>query len=218
MGLTIASTGGGSIELAATNTTGTYTVTLPAGTTTIAGTGGAQTLTNKTLSGATWTSPASSIITSATSVTSTAVTSIDFTGIPSWVKRVTFLLNLFGTNGTSTYMLQLGTASSIETTGYLTGVGGLVNGGTAQAVTAYTTGIGITTGNTAVNGYNGSIVLSLQDPSTNFWSNISNLTGGTSLQVGGGGKAIASTLTRIRLTTLGGTDTFRTGSVNITYN
>ena len=82
----------------ATTISGTSGITYPAGgTDNVAGSGvgttDTQTLTNKTLSGATWTSPSSSTITSGTSQASTSGTAILFTGIPSWVKRVTVMFN-----------------------------------------------------------------------------------------------------------------------------
>jgi hypothetical protein len=47
-----------------------------------------------TITGAVFSSMASSVITSGTAVTSTSGTSIPFTGIPSWVKRITVMLAL----------------------------------------------------------------------------------------------------------------------------
>ena len=57
-------------------------------------------------------------ITSGTAVASTSGTSIDFTSIPSWVKRITVMFNGVSTNGTSQVQIQLG-AGSVTTTGYL---------------------------------------------------------------------------------------------------
>jgi len=49
MGVKLAAASGGSIELVPTNTASNFTVTVPAGTTTMVGTDATQTLTNKTL-------------------------------------------------------------------------------------------------------------------------------------------------------------------------
>jgi hypothetical protein len=93
------------------------TKTAPSGT--VVGTTDTQTLTNKTL-----TSPNiggtpvmnGSVVSSASSLSASG-TSIDFTSIPSWVKRITVMFSGLSTNGTSTRQVQLG-AGSIQTTGY----------------------------------------------------------------------------------------------------
>jgi len=46
-------------------------------------------------------------------------TTVDFTGIPSWVKRITVILNAVSTNGTSLPIIQIGTSSGVEATRYL---------------------------------------------------------------------------------------------------
>ena len=57
-----------------------------------------------------------------TAQASTSGASIDFTSIPSWVKRITVMFSGVSTNGSSNWLVQLGTASGVENTGYL-GVG-----------------------------------------------------------------------------------------------
>ena len=57
-------------------------------------------------------------LTAGTVVASTSGVAIDFTSIPSWVKRITVNLDGVSTNGTSTYQIQLGDAGGPETTGY----------------------------------------------------------------------------------------------------
>ena len=220
MGVVISATGGGSINLSPASTAGAFTMVLPAATTTVAGTDLTQTLSNKEFSGATWTAGASSVITHGTLVATTSGTSIDFTGIPSWVKGITVVLNQVSTNGTSPMMLRLGTASGFETTGYITSAGTIANNASAQSALGFTTGVGLTFVNIAASTYSGNTTLTLQDSTTNFWSNMGAVyTSQTTptLHFSGGGKSLASTLTQIRLTTLGGTNTFDAGSVNIFY-
>ena len=50
------------------------------------------------------------VISAGTSVASTSGTSIDFTSIPSWVKRITVILNGVSTNGGDVPQIQLGTS------------------------------------------------------------------------------------------------------------
>jgi len=56
-------------------------------------------------------------LTLGTAVNTTSGTSIDLTSIPSWVKRITVMLNGVSTNGASIPQIQLG-AGSVDTTGY----------------------------------------------------------------------------------------------------
>lgn len=105
----------GSVTIDAPAVAGTNTLTLPAVTDTLVGLAATQTLTNKTIQGG--------AITSATVQASTSGTSIDFTGIPSWVKRITVMLSgvsLTSTN--STIAARIG-SGSFETTGYVGGYG-----------------------------------------------------------------------------------------------
>jgi hypothetical protein len=63
-------------------------------------------------------------LTLGTAQASTSGTSIDFTGIPSYVKRVTVMFSGVSTNGTSLVQVRLGD-SGLETTGYLGGSGNI---------------------------------------------------------------------------------------------
>ena len=49
------------------------------------------------------------LLTAGTAVASTSGTSIDFTSIPSWVKRITVMFNEMSTSGSSDRIVQLGT-------------------------------------------------------------------------------------------------------------
>jgi hypothetical protein len=61
-------------------------------------------------------------LTLATAKTTTSGTFVDFTGIPSWAKRITVMFNGVSTNGTSTFQIQVGTSAGVETTGYVSSV------------------------------------------------------------------------------------------------
>ena len=168
------------------------------------------TLTSPTFAG----TPSGSIITSGTAVASTSGTSIDFTSIPSWVKRITVMLSSVSTNGTSTLVLQLGDSGGIETSGY---DGGCLQNGiqTAWASSAMllkrTGAAGEVTTTQAVLTLLGS----------NQWvlgsTMYSNDSGSIYMGVSSGAKTLSDTLDRIRITTTNGTDTFDAGSINILY-
>ena len=177
-----------------------------------------QTLTNKTLTsptitGAVVSSMASSVITSGTAVASTSGTSIDFTGIPSWVKRVTVMFVGVSTNGSSNVIVQLGDSGGIETTGY----NGSATDGAGTTI-AWTTGAALRQGSTAATTLSGSIVFTLEDATTNSWAITGLINRSDSLiSQTAGSKALSAVLDRLRLTMINGTDTFDAGSINILY-
>jgi hypothetical protein len=65
----------------------------------------------------------------------------------------------------------------------------------------------------------GVLQLSLLDAATNTWVAMGNSTrtGSANTYFLSGSKALSATLDRIRVTTIGGTDVFDAGSVNILY-
>jgi len=182
------------------DTSGAVTVAAPA----VAGT---NTL---TLQAATATS---SVNTRATAVASTSGTSIDFTGLPSWIKRITVMYAGVSTNGTSTLILQLGTSSGVVTSGYV----GAMSYDAGRAI--YTTGIGIHNNASASGIGNGTTQVSLLGSNTWVGSGTVGCTGAGTGETYSSGSYIAlgGTLDRVRITTVGGTDTFDAGSVNILY-
>ena len=155
----------------------------------------------------------SDTLVSGTAVTASG-TSVDFTGIPAGVKRVTVMFSGVSTNGASNYLVQLGTSSGIENTSY-----GAYGSNTASASLAglnYTTGFGIRVDlNTRVVG--GAMVLT--SVTGNAWASTHSL--GSALSAdgyfGGGSKTLAGTLDRVRITTVNGTDVFDAGTINIMY-
>jgi hypothetical protein len=149
----------------------------------------------------------------ATAQASTSGTSIDFTGIPAWVERITVMFNGVSTNGSSTIRLQLGDAGGIETTGYAgtcTQIGSTVS-------TAYSTSGFDSTGDTSsTQTRNGQFMFALLG--SNTWSLIGAYNISSAFQyLFCGTKTLSDTLTQVRITTVNGTDAFDAGSVNIMY-
>ena len=218
--------GTGTLTIAAPNTNSNYTLTLPAATTTLVGTDATQTLTNKTLTSPTLTSPtitgavvssmASSVITSGTAVASTSNTSIDFTGLPTWVKRITVMFDGVSTSGTSAISIQLGDAGGVENTGYVSTGQNVAT--TSVTATTPTTVFALMAAAGAATAYSGVAYLSLLNSSTNTWVMTSGLTaGGSTVLTGYGSKSLSATLDRVRITAANGTDTFDAGTINILY-
>lgn len=156
-------------------------------------------------------------LTAGTVKASTSGTSVDFTNIPTWAKRITLMLSGVSTSGTSNWLIQIGTSSGVESSGYL-GVGAYL--GATPSGTNYTAGFGLfISGATHV--MHGTIVLTLLSASANTWTCAGSL-GGTGGAAGyiystTGAKSLTGTLDRVRITTVNGTDTFDAGSVNILY-
>jgi hypothetical protein len=152
-------------------------------------------------------------ITSGTTVASTSGTSIDFTSIPSWVKRITVMFNGVSTNGTSNVQIQIGNGSFV-TSGYASIASGF--GGASSTTLNFSSGIVTGDSGTAAMNRHGNVYL------TTLGSNVWTVTGSFALPAIGqhlfsGGLTLAGALDRIRITTINGTDSFDAGSINILY-
>ena len=155
-------------------------------------------------------------IVSGTAVASTSGTSIDFTGIPSWVKRVTVMFDGVSTNGSSVILVQIG-ATTFTTTGYLgSGTSALHNN--APAILNFTTGFGVGADSQASFVRQGSIQLTAFNGSNRWVCNgfMSQSDIGRH-QIVAGAVTLSGALDRVRITTVNGTDTFDAGSINILY-
>jgi hypothetical protein len=159
-----------------------------------------------------------SAIVSGTAVASTSGTSVDFTSIPSWVKKITVMLSGVSTNGTSNYQIQIGDSGGVETTGY-GGSSSAVSGGTAAGQVYAGAGFTLFGTYAAAGTYSGYITISLLDSSTNTWNAFGSLARTDSVYsiYTTGSKSLSATLDRVRITTVNGTDTFDAGTINILY-
>ena len=156
-------------------------------------------------------------IASGTTVYTTSGTVADFTGIPSWAKRIYISISAvsLSTSGPGKYLaLQLGNSGGIETTGYA-GSMYVSGGGTFNHSTYFY--IANILG--ASGGYwNGMVCLALLDSSTNTWAVMSHVAvAGPTSNIGGGTKATSAPLDRVRITTADGS-TFDAGAINIIYD
>lgn len=182
------------------DTSGTVTVAAPA-------VAGSNTL---TLQAGTATN---SMNTLATAVASTSGTSITFSSLPSWIKRITVMFSGVSTSGTSSILIQLG-AGSVTNTGYASV--GTRFGASSGASGNYTTGFGIFQA-AAADVIGGAIQLT--NHSSNIWvaSGATSATNSTANMTTSGYISLSGTLDRVVITTVNGTDTFDAGSINILY-
>lgn len=148
---------------------------------------------------------------SATAQASTSGTSIDFTGIPSWVKRITILFSGVSLSSTADILVQLGDSGGFETTGYIssgsaTGTGAAISNSTTGMIIRSAAAASITSG-----------IMTLQNISGNSWvASFAGKQSSTASSYGGGDKTLSDTLTQVRITTTS-TDTFDAGTINIMY-
>jgi hypothetical protein len=147
---------------------------------------------------------------------STSGTAINFTGIPSWVKRITVMFAGVSTSGSNFIDIQIGDSGGIETTGY-TGAQTNIIGGS--------TGGGNYSGDAFELRYNGTVytfsghfVLTLLNSATNLWvgSGVHGISSGlAAMFFSAGQKTLSATLDRLSISA--GGDTFDAGSINIMY-
>ena len=154
------------------------------------------------------------VLTSGTAVASTSGTSIDFTSIPSWVKRITVMFAGVSTSGTSNILIQIG-SGSVTTSSYSSSASFV----TSSVASATSTAGLLVTGNLAGGSdTNGNIILCLQNNNTWVNSGSVSIVPSTGSQFCGGlSPNLSGALDRVRITTVNGTDTFDAGSINILY-
>lgn len=204
----------GYVELNAPAVAGSNTLTLPDGN----GSAGQYLQTSGasgTLSWAGVSGLPAQALTLGTAVASTSGTSVDFTNIPSTVKRITMMLYRISTTGTADPMIQIGTSSGFETSGYES-TSSYLNGTSSNA--SYSGGFGIKVDSLgfANASSSGQVILSLVDASTQKWV----ITGSMGWYTGApvfftmGSKTLGAVLDRIRITTA---NAFDAGTINIMY-
>jgi len=154
-------------------------------------------------------------LTLGSSITLTNQTAPEFTGIPSWVKKITISVSGLSTNGSGNYLIQSG-SGSYETSGYL---GASTTTAASASTNNYTTGFGIGngTGSTA-SVIHGIATMVLVNSSTNTWafSFVGGNSDTTRAVFSGASKAFTGTIDRIRFY-VDGTQFFDAGTINILY-
>jgi hypothetical protein len=183
------------------DTSGAITVSAPA-------VSGTNTL---TLQAATATSAVNTL---GTAVASTSGTSIDFTSLPAWIKRITVMFNAVSLSSTANILIQGGVGGVIDSTGYASG-SMLTNGAGSGSTVSSTAGYIMRIAGAAAS-CSGHMVLTLLG--SNIWvsSHSATYDASTACLTGGGTNTFSGTLDTIRITTTS-TDTFDAGSINILY-
>lgn len=153
-------------------------------------------------------------IVSGTTITLTNQTAPDFTGIPSWAKRITVMFNGVGVSSSGNLLVQLGDSGGYETTGYASSMTYIVN---ATAATSNTS-TGFLAGNGGASFYRYSGALTLTTLGSNVWVGACNFNDNASTRTffGSGSKTLSDTLTSLRLF-VDGSQQFNAGTVNIMW-
>ena len=156
-----------------------------------------------------------------TAQATTSGTSIDFTGLPAWVKRITVMLYDVSLSGTSNLVFRLGDSGGIEITGYSSGSTSVsnsttntTNGNGATENTSITAAGAVSTAATV---YQGHCFMTQLDNTRWVISGILYATSINRVIQFAGRSSLTTTLTQVRITTSNGTDTFDAGSINIIY-
>ena len=150
-------------------------------------------------------------ITSGSSQASTSGTSIDFTGIPSWAKRVTMILSGVSGSGTDNNWVRVG-SGSFATSGY----SGLNASKSGTVPTVITNAFIVGSVNTAATTQFGHIVFTNLTGNTWVMTSLLFDIGATNGNYSGGSISLSGTLDRVQLL-FSGSNTFDAGTVNILY-
>lgn len=152
----------------------------------------------------------------ATAQASTSGTSIDFTNIPSWVKRITVMYSGVSTNGTSQTQVQIGTGGVATTSGYAGSVDSTTTGVSAAT---FTTGLCLIRSGlqAAASVMHGQVVFTNVSGNTWVGTNLGALSNTGVVMFGATSITLGGALDMVRFTTVGGTNTFDAGSINILY-
>jgi hypothetical protein len=150
-------------------------------------------------------------IVSGTAITLTNQTAPEFTSIPSWVKRITLQFSAVSSNGSSVYLVQIG-SGSFSTSGYASA--SLRADASGNGFSSSTSGFVISSA-TAANSVSG--IMTLTALSSTVWVASHSLNMGSQITTGGGTSGtLSGALDRIRLF-IDGTQFFDAGTINILY-
>lgn len=154
-------------------------------------------------------------LTLATSVATTSGTVVDFTGIPTWAKRITVMLSNVSTNGVSLLRMQLGVGGVATTTGYLGSSFASAGAGVANAT--FSSGVDFADVSADSDRKHGNTVFTSVTGNTWSFTGMIHLSNTARCSYVAGSVPLAGTLNMVRVTTVNGSDTFDSGSINIMY-
>lgn len=148
-------------------------------------------------------------------VQSATGSSVDFTGIPSWVRRITLTTVGLSFAAAGSAQVRIGSGSLVST-GYVSLLTTITNA-VSPSTTSFTTGLSAFTTGSGAAVVSGSCVLVLNDPTNNTWvaTATTNRSTESLMQIYTGSISLSGVLDRISLVAT--TSTFDAGTVNILY-
>lgn len=154
-------------------------------------------------------------IASKTAQATTTGTSIAFTAIPSWARRLTVVFAGVSTDNTSPLLVRIGPSGGIVSTGYVSTGARMAAAGTT--IDTSTAGF-LVNSTAAADTVSGSMVISLLDPANYYYvADHTFKAGTTAVMCGGGRVTLTSFATLLTITTVGGTANFDAGAINVLY-
>jgi hypothetical protein len=142
--------------------------------------------------------------------------STDLTGIPTWAKRLTLVFNNIKTSGASSLLIVLGTPSGVDGSHYFSYATAVVPP-TTLAVAQTSNGISIGSPGGAASALVALLTITRFDGFAWAYTGSSSNTSSSNGVFITGLKGMSESLTRVRITTVSGADTFTAGSVSLIY-
>jgi len=154
------------------------------------------------------------VISRDTSKASTSGVAVQFTGIPSWARRITVAFNGVSSNGTNNLLVQLGTGGAPTVTGY-----------TGNSVFSWVSGVVPVSSTAGIPVFNNAASyihyghLVFTNISGNTWlASCEFVTAGTQgSTIAGGVVTLAGALDYLRVVAANGTDAFDAGAINLFF-
>lgn len=204
MSVKLNSSGGGSITLQEPSTASNRTLTLPDNTGNLISSADVNTVTPTMLS---------QPLTRMNAQTASG-SSVDFTGIPSWAKRIVIILDGVSFAAAGAARFRLGTSSGIVSTGYSSQTYAILAGGATTSSTA-NDGIGFFTTGAAAGTNSGRIVI--ENITGNTWvsNQVISRPADSYLLFAVASITLSDTLDRVSVVAI--TSTFDAGTINVMY-
>lgn len=152
----------------------------------------------------------------ATTQATTSGRDVTFSGIPSWVTKITLtVIGVSSDGGTDALYVRLGDAGGVESTGY----SNVVTNTDGSTVTSSTTSFQVIAGNNAAIAWHGAITLTRHGSTGLTWACTGQLAapGTPVIHRNSGSKTLSAQLDRVTFGLLGSTDSFDAGAVGLWY-